>query len=189
MSAFDLGSARHWARRMMVERLREGDVAVDATMGNGHDTQFLCEQVGEGGRVYAFDVQAQALDQTRERLARAGLIARATLIHAGHENLLAHVAEPIDLAVFNLGWLPGGDKAVTTRLDTTLAALRASFQLLKPGGLLCVCAYPGHGEGERERAAVQQWARAMPAREAQTLSIGYLNQPENTPALIAVHKR
>lgn len=88
---FILKNARHLAARYMEDILREGDVAVDATMGNGGDTAFLCKLVGETGHVYAFDVQQEALDRTAARLEEAGMRSRATLILAGHETMRDHV--------------------------------------------------------------------------------------------------
>lgn len=101
--------------------------------------------------MYAFDVQKDAVERSRARLEEAGLLDRVRLIHDGHERVLSHVQEPVDAAVFNLGWLPGGDKRFTTRVDTTLQALKGCLELLKPGGLMTICAYPGHEEGELER--------------------------------------
>ncbi len=183
----DFKSARHWAQELIAEVLFEGAVAVDGTMGGGGDTLMLCERVGPGGRVYAFDVQQDALLRTRERLERAGLADRARLILAGHEHIAEYVVEPVDAAVFNLGWLPGGDKGITTRVETTLAALNACLARLNPRGLLTVCAYPGHPEGEAELGAVTIWARALPA-DYQAMTRAFLNPAHSAPALIAVQR-
>ena len=187
MQQLDLKSARHWAQELLAEALYVGAVAVDGTMGGGGDTQFLCERVGETGRVYAFDVQEGAVLRTGERLREAGLLGRATLIHAGHERVRAFVPEPVDAAVFNLGWLPGGDKAVTTRVETTIAALDGCLALLKPRGLLTVCAYPGHPEGEAEMQAVYAWACALPDGY-QAMTRAFLNAARPAPALFAVQR-
>ena len=185
---FDLKSARHWAEELQREAILPGMTVVDATMGNGGDTQRLCELVGETGRVYAFDVQPQALEKTRARLEAAGLLPRATLILAGHERVREYVAEPIDAAVFNLGWLPGGDKSITTQVDTTLTALDACLALLKPHGLLTLCAYPGHGEGAEELRRVLDWARALDGRRFAAMERAYLNQQAAPPVLLAVQR-
>jgi hypothetical protein len=187
LQTLDFKSARHWAQELLGEALYEGAVAVDGTMGGGGDAQFLCERVGEGGRVYAFDVQEDAVRRTRERLTAAGLTERAVLICAGHERIREFVQEPIDVAVFNLGWLPGGDKAVTTRVGTTIAALDACISLLKLRGLLTVCAYPGHPEGEAELSAVRAWAGALPDG-FQAMFRAFLNPARPAPALIAVQR-
>lgn len=185
----DLGSARHWARDLQARWAVPGARCVDATMGGGFDTEALASRVGDSGHVYAFDVQSLALDMTRARLQAAGLSHRVTLIHSGHEHMSAHVIGPVDLAVFNLGWLPGSpDKRITTRVDTTLFALDAALSLLRPGGLITVCAYPGHDEGASELAAVLDWARALPPTTAQSLVNRYLNAPANAPVMIAIAK-
>lgn len=94
----------------ILRHLHAGDVAVDFTMGNGHDTEFLSKTVGESGRVYAFDVQKSAVESTREHLRAAGCPENYTLIHASHHLVLDYVKEPIKAGMFNLGWLPGGDQ-------------------------------------------------------------------------------
>lgn len=142
--------------------LSPGDVAVDATAGNGHDTRFLARAVAPAGRVHAFDVQPAALAATRARLASAGLSDLVTLHHTGHERMLEALPEGLSGAVravvFNLGYLPGsGDKAVMTRPETTARALTAARALLAPGGLISVLVYRGHPGGPEEAAAVRVW--------------------------------
>ena len=186
--ANDFRSARVWAREIIQNALSEGMSAVDATMGNGHDTQWLCEQVGETGRVYAFDVQREAVARTEERLQSAGLLKRATLFLAGHERMRELVPQPVDAILFNLGWLPGAEHGITTRTDTTIQAVNAALELLKEDAVMTICVYPGHAEGARERAALMDWATALdPARFDAALKT-YLNQPNDPPCLIAVRK-
>ena len=129
---YELKSARYLAADVLARALRPGDRAVDATMGNGHDTAFLCELVGESGHVYAFDVQQDAVANTRERLSQSGLLGRASLFCLGHERMAEQVAGPVSAVVFNLGWLPGGDHSVTTRWETTKAAVESALELLSP---------------------------------------------------------
>lgn len=187
MGTLDFQSARHWAQALLSEVLTDGAVAVDGTMGGGGDTLFLCERVGEKGHVYAFDVQEDALVRTRAKLQEAGVADRARLIHAGHERIMEFVQDPVDAAVFNLGWLPGGDKTVTTRVETTLAALNACLPILKLRGLITICVYPGHPEGEKELDAVYTWARALP-NGYQAMVRAFLNPASPSPALIAVQR-
>ena len=186
--AFDMKSARHWAEELLRQAVGPGARVIDGTMGNGYDTLWLAELVGEAGRVYAFDIQREAVERTRARLDEAGLLPRATLFHAGHERIAELVPEPVDAAVFNLGWLPGADKALRTRADTTLMAVNAALEKLKEGGLLTVCAYPGHEEGRVERDMLLEWARALPSAQYDAMLRAYLNQPNDPPALFAVKK-
>lgn len=182
--SFDMKSARHWAQELQEEAIRPGMRVIDATMGNGHDTQWLCTLVGEGGHVYAFDVQSAAVENTRRRLEEAGLLGRATLINDGHQHVRRYVAEPVDAVLFNLGWLPGGDHHVTTRLETTLVAVNECLELLAPGGLMTVCAYPGHDEGTRELQALTEWASRLDSKRYSAMVRRYLNQPDSCPPVL-----
>lgn len=183
-----LRNARYLASDVLRRVLRPGDIAVDATMGNGKDTQFLCELVGETGHVYAFDVQSEAVSRTRERLAQAGLFGRATLLLAGHETIREHVKRAPRAVAFNLGWLPGAAHGVTTRVETTLEAVAGACELILPGGVVTVCIYPGHEEGQRELNALLEWAGALSVREYNVLGNRFLNAAPNTPQMLLIQK-
>ena len=185
----DFRSARFWAREMVEQAMFEGARAVDATMGNGHDTQWLCELAGEAGRVYAFDVQPEAVRRTEQRLAEAGLSERARLFCAGHERMAELIPEPVDAVVFNLGWLPGAEHGVTTRVETTLQAVEAALSVLKEDGIMTVCIYPGHDEGARELRALIRWAETLDPLRYDALIKTYLNQPNDPPRMLAVKKK
>lgn len=185
---FVLRNARHLAADYMIRTLREGDIAVDATMGNGHDTQFLCGLVGESGHVYAFDVQRGALENTAKLLEESGMTDRATLILDGHETMAAHVSAQVRAVMFNLGWLPGAAHAVTTKVETTLRAVEAAAQLLLPGGVMTICVYPGHEEGTRELNALLDWAAGLDVRIFNVLHHHFICAAPHTPRLILVQK-
>ena len=185
----DFHSARHWAWALMGEALTEGSLAVDATMGNGHDTLRMCRQVGGAGRVWAFDIQTQALEATAKRLEEAGMRERATLILDSHARMADYVTEPVDGVMFNLGWLPGQDKSRRTLPESTRAAIDAALTLLKPGALLTVCAYPGHEEGRAERDMLMKWASELDPKRYDAMLRTYLNQPNDPPLLFAVRRR
>lgn len=187
--ANDFRSARFWAREMIEGAMFEGARAIDATMGNGHDTQWLCELAGESGRVFAFDIQPEAVERTRERLAQSGLIERASLFCAGHERMEEFVSEQADAIVFNLGWLPGTEHGVTTHTDTTLRAVHAALDLLKEDGLMTICIYPGHDEGARELNALLEWGSKLDDRRYDVLLKTYLNQPNDPPRMMAIRKK
>ena len=65
-----------FAHSLLSGCLKTGDIAVDGTMGNGNDTLFLAQLVGETGKVYAFDIQAAALLATERRLREADVFVR-----------------------------------------------------------------------------------------------------------------
>ncbi len=189
MPARDFRSARFWAAELVEPALFPGARAVDATMGNGKDTLWLCRLVGETGRVFAFDVQPEAVARTRALLEAEGMSGRAALFCEGHQRMAEFVPGPVDVVMFNLGWLPGAEHAVTTQASTTLAAAEAALALLKPEGLMTICAYPGHDEGARELEALLAWAKALDGRKWDAMLRCYLNQLGMPPQLIAVKRK
>ena len=145
-------------KHFILEHLGEGDVAVDFTMGNGNDTLFLSKTVGESGRVYAFDIQEEALESTRAHLRENGAPENYTLICASHHRVKEFVKEPIKAGMFNLGYRPrSGKKAVTTMRETTMPAVEAALELLAPDGALIVAIYPGHEEGALEGEMLREY--------------------------------
>ena len=186
--SYELKSARYLARDVLARALEPGDAVIDATMGNGHDTLFLCGAVGPEGRVYAFDVQEQALKSTETLLSENGVQDRARLFLCGHEHMEEHVKEPVRAAVFNLGWLPGGDHAVTTRWETTRKAVDQALDLLLPGGVLVICAYPGHEEGGRERTELESFLASLDNRHWNVLRQHFLNAGPGAPECFIIQK-
>ena len=186
--SYELRSARFLARDVLARAVRPGDVVIDATMGNGHDTAFLCDAVGPTGRVFAFDVQEAAVASTDRLLRENGLRDRAELILAGHQEMDRYVREPVRAIVFNLGWLPGGDHGVTTRWETTKKAVEKALSLLLPGGVLVICAYPGHAEGNRERQELSSFLSALSNRTWNVLRQRFLNAGPGAPECFVVQK-
>ena len=166
---YELKSARYLARDVLRRAVRPGDRAVDATMGNGHDTLFLCEAVGPGGHVFSFDIQAQALENTERLLTENGVRGRASLFQTGHQEMDRFVREKVRAVVFNLGWLPGGNHEMTTRWETTREAVTKALNLLEPMGVLVLCAYPGHDEGARELRELSGLFASLSNREYNVL--------------------
>ncbi len=172
----------------VLKHLHEGGVAVDFTMGNGHDTEFLCRTVGDSGRVFAFDIQEQAIKSTEANLAASGCPAVYTLIHASHHRVREFVDTPINAGMFNLGYLPGGDKRITTLRETTLPAVKAAIELLAPDGIICVAVYPGHAEGEAEGLMLAEFLSTLPRWSLCATQLKILNSP-TSPYFIIIEKK
>lgn len=181
-----LRSARYIAADILQAAIAPGAFVVDATMGNGHDTLTLCQLVGEKGHVVAFDIQPEAVARTRLRLEDAGMAERATLYCMGHEHMAEKVEQPVDAVVFNLGWLPGGNKAVTTLLDSTRQAVAAALTLLRPLGVCLICAYPGHAEGDRERDYLMKMLAELPPQQYNVLWHKFLNAGLGAPECFVI---
>ncbi|MEM9026566.1 MAG: class I SAM-dependent methyltransferase [Verrucomicrobiota bacterium] len=142
------------------KRLRPGDLAIDATMGNGHDTLHLSKLTAPNGKVWAFDIQKAALEKTRERLKQANEV-NVSLICANHNDLEKHLPRDavgiIKAVVFNLGYLPGQDKSITTHASTTLAAIHSAIRVIAPGGVIEILCYTGHYQGLEEWQMLESW--------------------------------
>jgi len=170
------------------ERVKAGDRVADATCGNGHDTLLLARLVGPAGRVWAFDVQEGALAATRALLSEAGCLEQVEMVAAGHERLAEFVPAPLRAVVFNLGYLPGGDKQLVTRPRDTVTALQQAADLLLPGGIITVCIYTGHPGGAGEGAAVEEWAAALASEQYNVWRSRQVNRPETAPYLLVIEK-
>ncbi len=175
-------------KQFILTHLKEGDTAVDFTMGNGHDTEFLSKTVGESGHVYAFDIQAQAVESTEKNLAAAGCPDNYTLIHASHHLVADYVKTPIKAGMFNLGYLPGGDKSVTTMRETTLPAIKAAIDLLDMDAILLIAVYPGHAEGEEEGKMITEYLSTLSRYQLCCTKIRILNSP-TSPFFMIVETR
>lgn len=186
--SYELKSARFLARDVLIRAVHPGDTVIDATMGNGHDTQFLCNAVGPDGRVYAFDIQKNAVSATETLLRNNGLSDRAVLVCCGHERMDEYVKEKVSAVVFNLGWLPGGDHTVTTRWETTKEAVSKALELLLPGGVLVICAYPGHSEGDRERCELSGLLSSLSNKTYNVLHQVFLNAGAGAPECFVIQK-
>ena len=175
-------------KHFILEHLREGDVAVDFTMGNGNDTLFLSRTVGESGRVYAFDIQEQALISTEAHLKENGAPENYTLICASHHRVKEFVPERIKAGMFNLGYLPrSGNKGVTTMRETTMPAVEAAIDLLLPDGVLIVAIYPGHEEGSLEGEMLREYFSTLSKYRICASEFRILNSP-TSPYFFLIEK-
>mgnify|MGYP001321740392 CR=1 FL=1 len=176
------------ARQLIRERVREHDTVIDATMGNGHDTLFLAQLVKEKGRVIAYDIQEQAIAKTRERLEREGVAGWVELRLASHEEMAGLDVQAAAI-MFNLGYLPGGDKQVTTMPDSTIRAIQSGLNLLRPGGIMTIMIYWGHPAGVLEKEAVEAFCQGLEQSRFLVLKYQYINQKNQAPYLLAIERR
>lgn len=174
-----------FAKRLLLPHCHFHGVYLDGTMGNGQDTLFLAQNCPES-LLYAFDIQEEALRNTRTLLAQNGLA--ACLVHDSHERLDHYIKKPLDAAIFNFGYLPKGDKTVTTKADSSLAAAQKALALLKETGILVLVCYPGHPEGAAEAAALEAWCRSLNAKAYNVVKYDFINK-HTPPFVLAVEHR
>lgn len=176
------------ARQLIRERVEEGEIVIDATMGNGIDTLFLAQLVKEQGKVIAYDIQPQALAKTKERLEQHGASQQVELNQCSHEEM-AHLQLKVGAIMFNLGYLPGADKEITTTAPSTLRAIEAGLELLRRGGIMTIMIYWGHAAGEVEKGAVESFCQKLDQSRFLVLKYQYVNQQNQAPFLLAIERR
>lgn len=167
----------------LAARLADPRLCIDATCGNGGDTAFLCRLAGKEGRVLGFDIQPEAIASTRARLEQAGVPAGQYALHCdSHAHLLQYVQPgTADAVMFNFGWLPGADHAVFSTADSSIPALEAALQAVRPGGVVSAILYSGAVIGTDEKQAVLAWLRALPLKDFTVLVCDFANWAETAP--------
>lgn len=171
---------RYWSALLSPE-----DIAIDATCGNGHDAVFLASL---GVKLYALDIQKEALDEARRKMEAMGVSSRVSLIKGCHSRFPEEIAPgSVKLIVYNLGYLPGGDKSVTTEVPTTLKSVQRAAELLTPGGVISITCYPGHPEGKNEEEQLLLFAQALDPKRWSCCRHQWVNR-KNSPSLLLIQR-
>ena len=176
-----------YTKKILNQCVTRGETVIDATVGNGNDTLFLSELVGADGLVVGFDVQQAAIDATKIQLEQAD-IKNVKLIHDGHEHILKYVDTTVAAAIFNLGYLPGSDKSVTTTGSTTWQAVIDILSLLKQGGLIILVIYHGHEAGKIERNEIEAAVATLDPAKTEVLRYQFLNKVD-APYVIVIERK
>lgn len=180
------------AHKTIQAHLKTGDIAIDATVGNGNDTLFLAKQVAANGQVFGFDIQAHAISATQEKLNQENKHDNSRLFHSSHDQMMAKIAiefhKKINVIMFNLGYLPGSDKSLITQTESTLSALNQSISLLSTRGLITIIAYPGHSGGESEYSCIKQWCNQL-SPEYYQFELIHCSDKDTAPRLFVVRTK
>jgi predicted methyltransferase len=181
-------NATRLAQTLLLPKIASAKCLVDATAGNGKDTLFLAKNSLQDGVVYGFDIQSQAIEATRKRLSEHQLADKVKLILDSHINFGNYITTPIDVAMFNLGYLPGECHEMMTMAKTTVVALTAVVQQLAVGGMISVVAYPGHEQGQEENIVVRNYIMTLSAKIFTVICIDMINHTNNPPILYLIEK-
>ncbi len=193
-----------WVHRQLEHYVKSACCCVDATAGKGNDTLFMCQNMEQSGKVYAFDIQKEALDAAKGLLCENGYLTKegnstengchraipqVELILDSHEHMEQYVsAESVDVMMFNLGYLPGGDHSLATKPATTITAIEKGLELLKVGGVMSVCIYSGGDSGFEERDAVLDYLEALDAKQYTVIMSSFYNKPNHPPIPVLIQK-
>lgn len=175
-----------FARALITSYIEAGDTVIDATCGNGNDTLFLAQTLKNTGHIHAFDIQRQAIMNSQEKTKDYTNI---SFHQMGHEQVLEVVSTPVKLAIFNLGYLPKGDKSIVTLPETTIQAIENIFSILEVQGIIILVIYPGHAEGQIEKQAVLDYLTQMDQNTAHIFKYEFINQKNNPPFVVGIEKR
>lgn len=156
-------------------------IGIDGTLGNGFDTDFLSENFQ---KVYSFEIQKKACDTYKEKNRD-----NVEVINDSHHLFNNYINEDVDCIMYNLGFLPGGDKGVTTMHTTSLQSIKMGLEMLKSGGIMTICIYKGHAEGKIEETYILSYLANLPKSKYGVMSHNYLNRAETAPSLIVIEKK
>lgn len=176
-----LGNITDLSHHIIESYVNHKGVALDGTLGNGGDCDFLSDRFE---KVYAFDIQSKAIENYKLKNRK-----NVTLIFDSHEKVKEHIKEAIDTAIFNLGFLPGGDKSVTTKVDSTLKSIEDTLSLLKSGGILIIAVYVGHEEGSKEGEALLEYTSNLPKNKFGVMLHKVINRSETSPYMLVIEKK
>lgn len=185
---FTYKNAVKLSKYIILDKVKEGDTVVDATCGNGYDSELLSNLSGKYGKVYCFDIQKTAVENTRKRLQNNCQENNYVLINDNHENIDKYVTTGIKCAIFNLGYLPGSDHSIITRPESTIAALKKTLNLLLPGGTIIIVSYYGHKGGEEEKEAVLDFVKTIDCKDYTVIKADFINQVNCPPILVVIEK-
>lgn len=173
---------------LMNLNVKKGDTVLDCTVGNGNDTLILAKLVGDQGKVYGFDIQSQAIDNTSYLLKQNNLKGKVILINDSHEYIDKYIDEKLSFIIYNLGYLPKGDKTIKTNKISSAISLNKALNLLDDHGLMVITAYVGHDGGTDEKDEIEKLLKHLNQKEYNVLKYDFLNQINNPPILYAVEK-
>lgn len=173
---------------IICEHIKDGDVVLDCTVGNGKDTLKLAKKVGKSGKVYGFDIQKKALNIAKNLLESENLLNRVDLIESSHENIDSYISSKLDFIIYNLGYLPKGDKNIKTNSQSTIISLKKSLKLLKNNGIILITSYTGHEGGMEEKESIEKLLSKLNQKDYNVLKYDFINQGNCPPILYGIEK-
>lgn len=178
-----MDSVIEFSHRLLRENITDQDITIDMTLGNGYDA---LELVKISKFVYCFDIQMEACRRAEELMESYN---NYTIINDSHIEFDKYVFEEFAGVIFNLGYLPRGNKLIHTEAIVVLETLKKVLIKIKKDGIIVIVFYPGHPSGLQEVEVVGQYLQGLNQKIYDVLKYEYINQENNPPFLIAVKKR
>lgn len=186
-----LKNAQQFSHEMILSVNLEGGIFIDATAGNGHDTLFMAQHIEKGSKILAFDIQEQAILQTRQLLQNHDLEEKVTCILDSHAQISNYLGDQdlVRLAIFNLGYLPGSDKKIITTPSSTIEAIQILLDRLEKKGKIIIVSYYGHDGGIEEKNSVEELISVLPQKKCSVLKYQFINQINCPPICYVIEKK
>lgn len=170
--------------KIIIDQKKDAKIAADMTVGAGNDSLYILENT-KVERLYGFDIQKEAEIKAKKLI---GEDLRFIFNLASHDQIENYVKENLDLAIYNLGYLPGGNKEITTKYQTTLESLEKTLDLLNKGGMIILTIYPGHPAGKVESEELEKFLAKINPKKYAVMKLSYQNRPKNPPYIIVIQK-
>lgn len=169
----------------LIENRVENNIrACDMTAGNGNDSKFILDKKTPK-ILYAFDIQKLSQERCEKLI---GQMDNFKFILDDHKNIEKYIEEKIDLFIYNLGFLPKGDKSITTNYKSVIQSLKSCLDLLNENGLILITFYTGHEEGKNEEKYVGEFLKNLDQKTFQVIKYNFYNQINNPPFLVSIRK-
>ena len=169
--------------KIIIDQKKDINIGVDMTAGKGNDCKYILENTNIK-KLYAFDIQEESKIETKSLIKDD----RLNFFLDNHANIDKYIKEKIDLAIYNLGYLPGADKNITTSYKSTIASLKKVLDLLNPAGLVIITVYPGHPAGLIESQKLEEFTKNLDPKKYPVIKINYENRPNNPPYILVIEK-
>lgn len=174
----DFSALTHYIIKIFI---KDKNIAIDCTLGNGFDTDFLAENFKS---IFAFDIQKTACDKYIEKQ-----IVNVEIINDSHDKLNSYIDTKVNCIVYNLGFLPGGDKSITTNYNSSLSSIKMGLELLESEGFMFIASYRGHSEGLNEFIFIKEYLNTLPKNKYAVMRHEVINRSNTSPVLFVIEKK
>lgn len=186
---YKLANAHKIVDLIISKYLEKGSVCIDGTLGNGNDSLKIYKALDGDCKIYSFDIQDQAINQAKN-LFRDNNVAeeKINIISDSNENVDQYVREDVDFFILNLGYLPKGDKTITTTYKSVGTFLEKTLKIMAPGAFGIIVFYPGHPAGMEEYIKISDYLSRLDQKHFNVIKIEQMNQKNQPPQVVMVER-
>lgn len=162
-------------------------IAADMTVGNGNDIYKIVKTVDKKSEILGFDISEIAIENTKNLL-KEFKNNNIQIIKDSHKNIFKHINKKLDLVIYNLGYLPKGNKDITTDYVTVIKSLEYVLNFLNINGIVIITFYPGHSSGKLESIEIEKYLADLNQKNYNVLKYYFVNQINNPPYVVVIER-